>query len=131
MHAWVALGLFYVNFIFERWPPEWLVEWIKNWIGLSLMRTGRSYTDIILWIIYFMWFFLKLRGLAWFVHKCLAWVNIQKLCTVGQRDLVNSAEAKQSSFHCFIYSLLCCGSVCGQIKDMSLPLGYFASCKFN
>lgn len=62
----------------------------------------------------------------------------QKLCTVGQRDLVNSAvaatprdEAKQSSFHCFVYSLLCCGSVCDQIKDMSLPLGYFASCKFN
>lgn len=56
----------------------------------------------------------------------------QKLCTVGQRDLVNSAvaatprdEAKQSSFHCFVYSLLCCGSVCDQINKDVIAIGIF------
>lgn len=63
--------------------------------------------------------------------QMLSWANIQKLCTVGQRDLVNSAvagtprdEAKQSSFHCFVYSLLCCGSVCDQIKCI-IAIGIF------
>ena len=119
MHAWVALGVILCEF-YIRALGAWMISRVnQNWIGLSLMRTGRSYTDIILWIIYFMWFFLKLCGLAWFVHKCLAWVNIQKLCTVGQCDLVNSTEAKQSSLSNDTTTNSCTNLFCTNWRDIN------------